>query len=192
MPLLACANVANRQLARPTSRQKEIAVRASLGASRWSIARQLLVENILIALLGGALGLALASWNLTWTNSSRPPQVLRWMARLKNMDLDRGVVMFTLVTSLVAGVLCGLPAIIQLLGRRAAEDLSETLKEGGRASSTGPARSRLRSVLVISEVALALVLLDGSNFPAHVDAQCGLQSEEIDHHASHATGIEVP
>ncbi len=160
--LLACANVANLQLARASGRQKEVAVRSTLGASRFQIARQLLAESTLVALIGGALGLFLANLNLAYTRSSFPPSVLRWMAGLKSMHIDGTVIAFTFAASLLAGVLCGVPAIWQLVRRTAVTDLNEALKEGGRSNSAGPSRSRLQSALVISEVTLALVLLVGA------------------------------
>src|SRR5579863_3751500 len=127
--LLACANVANLQLARASARQKEIAVRTALGASRYRIARQLLVESVVIALMGGALGLVLADWNVDWTRSSIPAQVYRWMAGIRNMRIDSTAVVFTLGASLVAGVVCSLPAMFQLLHHRSAPDLMQGLKE---------------------------------------------------------------
>lgn len=160
--LLACANIANLQLARATARQKEMAIRAALGAGRLSIARQLLAENILIALLGGGLGLFVASWNLEWSKSSIPPLVLRFVAGMRTVRIDTGVALFTLAASVVTGVLVALPAVFQLLRPRAAGDLNQTLKEGGRGASSAPAGSRLRSALVVVEVSLALVLLVGA------------------------------
>jgi predicted permease len=160
--LLACANVANLQLVRATGQQKEIALRAALGASRFQIARQLVVQTVTIAFLGGVLGLVLGAWHVAWVKASFPPSVMRWMAGLKDMHIDGWVLAFTLAASLVAGVMCGLPAIWQLLRRTRLDDLNEVLKEGGRSSSAGPARGRLQNVLVVSEVALALVLLVGA------------------------------
>jgi putative ABC transport system permease protein len=160
--LLACANVANLQLARATGRQREIAIRAVLGASRLQIARQLVLETIVMALLGGVLGLFLAQWNVAWTRASFPPSVLRWMAGLRNFHIDASVLLFTLLASVLAGVLCGLPAIWHLLRRATAADINEVLKEGGRSNSAGLARGRLQGALVVAEVALALVLLVGA------------------------------
>ncbi len=160
--LLACANVANLQLTRATSRQKEIAIRSVLGASRIQIARQLLVETMVMALLAGVLGLFLAQWNVMWTRNSFPPTVLRWMAGLKNLHIDANVLLFTLLASLAAGVLCGIPAIWQLLRKANARNVNEVLKEGGRSNTAGMARGRLQGALVVSEVALALVLLVGA------------------------------
>ena len=160
--LLACANVANLQLARATGQQREIAVRAALGASRFQIARQLSAQTVLLGLLGGLLGLLLADWHVHWLRSSIPAVVMRWMAGMKNMHIDARVLVFTLAASLAAGVLCGLPAIWQLLRRTTSLDLNVLLKEGGRSSSAGPVRGRLQNALVVTEVALALVLLVGA------------------------------
>ena len=160
--LLACANVANLQLARATARQQEMAVRAALGASRFRLARQLIVESIVIASLGGGLGLWLAAWNVDFQKSSIPAQVLKWVAGMRNLHMDASVVTFTFAASLVAGILCSLPSIGQLLFGKTTAGLAEALKEGGRTSSDGPGRSRMRSALVAAEVALALVLLVGA------------------------------
>jgi putative ABC transport system permease protein len=160
--LLACANVANLQLARATARQQEMAVRAALGASRFHIARQLIVESIVIASLGGGLGLWLAIWNVDFQRSNVPAQVLKWVAGMRNLHIDASAVIFTLAASLVAGILCSLPSIGQLLFGKTIAGLAEALKEGGRTSTNGPARGRLRSALVVAEVALALVLLVGA------------------------------
>jgi putative ABC transport system permease protein len=160
--LLACANIANLQLARATGRQKEMAIRAALGAGRFSMARQLLAENLLLALLGGGIGLFLASWNLDFSKANLPAHVYRFVAGMKTIRIDAGVVVFTLAASLAAGFLVALPAIFQLLRPRAVADLNQTLKEGGRGSSSAPAGNRLRSALVVFEVSLALVLLVGA------------------------------
>jgi putative ABC transport system permease protein len=160
--LLACANVASLMLARATGRQRQFAVEAALGASRFRIARLLLAESTLIALLGGVLGIYQAAWNLDLTKSRVPTDVLRFVAGMRNIHIDAEVALFTLAISVLAAVLCGLPAILLALRRNAASDLAETLKEGGRGPTSGPARSRARSALVVVEVALALILLVGA------------------------------
>jgi putative ABC transport system permease protein len=160
--LLACANVASLMLARATSRQRQFAVEAALGASRFRIARLLLAESTVIALLGGVLGIWQAAWNLDLSKSRIPTDVLRFVAGMRNIRIDGEVALFTLAVSVLAAVLCGLPAILLALRRNAASDLAETLKEGGRGPSSGPARSRARSALVVVEVALALILLVGA------------------------------
>ena len=160
--LLACANVASLMLARATSRQRQFAVESALGASRFRIARLLLAESTLIALLGGVLGIYQAAWNLDVTKSRVPTDVLRFVSGMRNIRIDAEVALFTLAISVLAAVLCGLPAILLALRRNASTDLAETLKEGGRSPSSGPARSRARSALVVVEVALALILLVGA------------------------------
>jgi putative ABC transport system permease protein len=160
--LLACANVASLMLARATSRQRQFAVEAALGASRYRIARLLLAESTWIALLGGVLGIYQAAWNLDLSKSRIPPEILRFVAGMRNMHIDAEVAAFTLGVSVLAAVLCSLPAILLALRGNVAGDLGEALKEGGRGPTSGPARSRARSALVVVEVALALILLVGA------------------------------
>ena len=160
--LLACANVANLQLARAIARQKEIAVRTALGASRVRIARQLIVESCVTALLGGGLGLVLASWNLSLGRGLIPAAAYRWVAGLKSQRVDAEVVFFTMAVSIAAAVLCILPSLWHILRRRAVVDVNDALKEGTRGASAGPGRSRLRISLGVAEVALALLLLIGA------------------------------
>lgn len=151
--LIACSNVANLLLARGATRQKEMAIRNSLGAGRGRIIRQLLVESMLLALIGGALGLALGYFGLKLlvaVNESMIP-------RAHELGLDPLVLAFTIGVSLLTGIIFGLLPALQV----SRSDLHETLKEGGR-SGTGTGRSRLRSALVVVEMALALVLLVGA------------------------------
>jgi predicted permease len=155
--LLACANVGNLQLARSTARQKEFGLRAALGAGRFRIARQLLTENIVIAILGGVVGLFLAYWNLSVTKAGIPPQVLRWVAGLRTMRMEPGVIAAGFGLSVAAGIVCGLPSIYQLLRTRSR--VNESLKEGGRNSLLGSSHSLMRNALVVAEVAIALVLV---------------------------------
>ena len=160
--LLACANIANLQLARATTRQRQFAVEAALGASRLRIVRRLLAESALVALLGGGVGIWLASWDLEFAKAHIPSEVLRFVPGMRTMHIDGGVAAFTVLVSLIAGILCSAPAVLLMLRRRAAADLGETLKEGGRSSSSGAAHSRMRGALVVAEVAMALVLLVGA------------------------------
>ncbi|HEY7546763.1 MAG TPA: ABC transporter permease, partial [Blastocatellia bacterium] len=156
--MLACVNVANMQLARASARHKEMAIRAAMGASRGRIIRQLLTENILLGLLGGTGGILIAVWMLDFIKSSIPPDITRFIQGWEQMSINPQVLGFTLAISVGAGMLFGLAPALQV----SKTDLNEALKEGGKGASTGGARRRLRSLLVIAEVALALVLLVGA------------------------------
>jgi putative ABC transport system permease protein len=150
--LIACANVANLLLVRGATRQREMALRAALGAGRWRIVRQLLGESLLLAALGGVLGVLLAHWGTNLITSYLPGGV----PRLREADIDSTVFGFTLGLSLLAGVVFGMAPAWQ--ASRA--NLTQTLQEGGR-GSTG-SRQRLRSALVVSEIALTLAVLVGA------------------------------
>jgi putative ABC transport system permease protein len=174
--LIACANVANLLLARAVTRQKEIAVRMALGAGRARIVRQLLTESVLLSVGGGLLGLVLAYGGMRALVGIMPANT----PRLEGVSLDRVVLGFTLLVSMASGLVFGLIPALQT----AAPDTSETLKEGGRGSSGGPARHRARALLVVSEVALALVLLIGAglmlkSFVRLLDADPGFSSDRV-------------
>ncbi len=160
--LLACANIGNLQLARATNREREIAVRAALGASRFEIARQLFTESILISAAAGVVGLLLASWNNDLMKSSISPLAMRLVPGLRTMHVDSTVVLLTMIASLVAGILCGLPAISQVVNRKMRADLNDVLRGRGGSASATPARNRVRTSLVVFELTLALVLLVGA------------------------------
>jgi putative ABC transport system permease protein len=156
--LIACANVANLLLARGTARQRELALRAALGASRWEIVRQLLTESVLLALIGGALGVALAAVLLDVIMALMPEYTLPSEAEVR---LNVPVLLFTLASCGLSGVLFGCAPAWQ--ATRA--NMSDTLKEAGRSISGG--RHRLRRVLVVVEFALALTLLAGGGLAIH-------------------------
>src|SRR5450432_76067 len=156
--LIACADVANVQFARVSGRQKELAVRAAMGASRTRIVRQLLIESVMLSLFGAVLSIFLAQWSLTMILSHMPPDIARYIAGWKSIRLDLGAFLFTFAVALASGILSGIAP--SLMSSRT--NISETLKESGRGASSGRARHRLRSVLVIAEVALSLILLVGA------------------------------
>ncbi len=154
--LIACANVANLQLGRAIARTKELAVRAALGASRWQLMRQMLLESTILALLGAAAGVMLAIWSLDAIIALSPQNV----SRFKETRIDVVALAFTALVGMAAGILVGLWPAWQMSKSAA---LSVALHEAGtRGGSGGARRQRARSVLVITQVALAVVLLAGA------------------------------
>jgi putative ABC transport system permease protein len=152
--LIACANVANLQLARTSARQREMAIRAALGASRLRIIGQLLIESVLLSGVGGLLGLLLSHWATDLLVALAPEQVLR----LWEVELDGRVLAFTLSISLLTGILFGLAPALQT----SRVDLNKSLKEAARSLDPSFQRQLLRKFLLVAEVALAFVLLIGA------------------------------
>ena len=156
--LIACANVANLLMVRAAGREREFAIRASLGAGRARMIRQLLTESILLALLGGAAGLGLGFAGVRWLLSVSPAGLPRIGEKGVGVTVDWRVAAFTVTISLLTGILFGL---IPALGA-SRPDLSATMKEGSSRAGFGLRQSKARSLLIVSEVALALVLLIGA------------------------------
>jgi putative ABC transport system permease protein len=152
--LIACANVANLLLARGTGRQREIALRAALGASRWRVVRQLLTESLLLSVIGGGIGLTLSFWLTRLFVSLSPPNT----PRFDEIKPDTRVFLFTLGLTILTGIVFGLAPALQA----SRTDLGGGLKEGARGGSGGAHNKRLRSAMMVSEIALSFMLLVGA------------------------------
>ena len=151
--LIACANLSNLLLARATTRTREISVRTALGATRWMIVRQLLAESFLLAAVGSAAGLVLAAWGIKLLTAMAPGD----LPRITESGLNLQVLLFTTLLAVLTGILFGLvPAL------RAAKPALASLNDGGRGGTGSGAHGRLRSVLIVTEMALAMVLLVGA------------------------------
>jgi len=157
--LIACANVANLLLARAAARQKELAIRAAIGASRWRVVRQLLTESVILALAGGAFGFLLGAWGVRALLLLVPGNIPRMTDPDRAQSvlhlLDWRVVAFTAAISIVTGILFGLFPALQI----SSPEVASTLKEANGRSATGRKQNRIRKALVAGEMALALVLL---------------------------------
>jgi len=180
--LIACGNIANLLLARAASRQREIAVRTALGATRFRIVRQLLTESIILALAGAALGLLLAQLLMQPLLSLAPSN----LPSIGKVGIDGGVLAFTLLVALATGVLFGLAPALQTLKL----DLRPALGDASRGSTAGAGRHRVRNILVVTEVALALVLLIGAGLLIRSFAR--LQDVQTGFEPSHLLVADVP
>jgi putative ABC transport system permease protein len=177
--LIACANVANLALARAAGRTKEIALRLALGASRGRIIRQLLTESVILAVMGGSIGILLAGWGVDAFKASAPEDAVWMMPGYNQLGVNARVLVYTLIVSVATGILFGLAPAIQA----SKPDLNETLKEGGGKTS-GVGRHRLRAALVVAEIALSLVLLAGAgllmkNFLAILRTNLGFNTDNV-------------
>jgi putative ABC transport system permease protein len=180
--LIACSNVANLMLVRANGKKKETAVRLALGSSRWRVIRQSLVESLLLCVAGALVATAIASWGIAGLLASLPAESL---PRLDEVGIDKIVLAFTALIALLTGVVCGLaPAL-----RAFRTDLQESLKSGGRGSTAGRSEHRTRALLVISEVALALVLLVGAGLMLRTFQQLQAVDPGFDPH--HLLTLEV-
>jgi putative ABC transport system permease protein len=179
--LIACANVANLLLARASAREREMAVRAALGAGRGQLVKQLLTESLMLATAGGLLGVLLAWWGVQALKAAAPPT----LPRLDEIALDPAALVFTAVAVVLTGILFGLaPAL-----RGSSTTLHTTISAGGRAGIGGGRGERLRGVLVIAQVALALILLVGSGLLIRTFAR--LQQVELGFDAGHVLTAQV-
>ena len=183
--LIACANVASLMVARVATRQKEISIRLALGAGRWRLISQLLTESISLAALGGAFGLLLAHWLLKLFSAMMPRFTLPNEA---DIVMDYRILLFTLGISLLTGILFGsVPA-----WQASNPNLNDSLKDGGRGATTSLRRHRFRSALVISEVALALVLLVGAGLLIRSFAQLQHVNPGFDPHNVLTMSLSLP
>jgi hypothetical protein len=174
--LIACANVANLMLARATGRSREMMVRAALGASRWRIARGLLIESLVLSIAGLGAALLVAMWGVSTLRASIPGS----LPRITDVGLDMRVLLAAGIAAVVTGLVCGLIPALQL----SRPNVQTVLREGGRTSTAGRVRQAVRSGLVVVEVALAVMLLVGaglfvSSFVRLVTVDLGIDHRQV-------------
>jgi putative ABC transport system permease protein len=182
--LIACANVANLLLAQAAARPKELAIRTSLGASRSRIVRQLLTESVLLSTIGGGLGLALAVWLVRAFVAFGPAEI----PRLDDVSIDRWVLAFTLLLSVATGLIFGLAPGL----RASSQDPHAALQDGAGRATLNVASNRLRKLLVIGEVALALILLIGAGLLARSFVQLRQTAMGFDPHGVLTASLTLP
>ena len=160
--LIGCTNITNLMLARGAARQRELAVRLAIGAGRWRLMRQLLIESLVLALVALPLALAVAAAALQIVKAAMPGELVRFVAGWQTMNVDATVVAFTIAAAVITAIVFGVLPAIQL----SRPSLTSTLRDGGRSITGGAARSRLRRGLVVAEIAVALPLLIASGLSA--------------------------
>lgn len=182
--LIACANLATMLLARASTRERELAIRVALGAARWRLLRQMLTESVLVALAGAAAGIVLSVWGLELLKQIGA----RTIPRLAEVNVDLVVLIVTAVVAVGTGILFGLiPALASVK-----PELTEALKEGGRSSTSGARRNRVRNSLVVAEIALALVLLVGAGLLLKSYARVQNIDAGFDRHNVLTAEIDLP
>jgi putative ABC transport system permease protein len=182
--LIACANVANLLLSRGAARQREIAVRTALGAGRMQLLRQLLTESALLAVAGGAAGVVLGAWGLRALLAAVPDNI----SRIETVRIDAPVLGFTAGLTLLTAIIFGLAPALQI----SKPNLNETLKEGGRSGSKGMRAQRLRSSLIVAQIALSLVLLIGAGLTLRSFAALQAASPGIEPTGVVAASLALP
>src|SRR5262245_19151047 len=183
--LIACANVANMLLSRAVNRQKEIAVRLALGASRLRLVRQLMTESLLLALAGAALGLLLSVWGVKQFRASVPEDFTRFVPGIDHLGVNQTTLLFTLLVSVLTVALFGLLPALQA----SKPSLNESLKEGAKVASFAGSRRRLRGALVVAEIAIAMVLLIGAGLMLRTFV--AMANEEIGFDPRNALGFQI-
>jgi len=178
--LIACANVANLLLVRAASRQRELAVRLALGSSRWRVISQALTESALIGLMGGTLGLLISIWSIAALARGIPEGFSKFIPGWNRLGINLTVLAFTFGLSMLAGIIAGLAPV----WHSTQTNLNDALKAGGRGDSGSSSHNRLKSTLIVAEVALSLVLLIGAglmvrSYVEMMRADLGIKSENV-------------